>query len=61
MAKLELTCPHCKRNFIYLSKSGICKPAGAFFDAKTAELVAEKLKECGIEFGVLKEVKENDE
>lgn len=59
--KLKLVCPHCKRDYFLLCKSGICKPAGAFFDEKNANLIAEKMKECGLEFGVTKEVKKADE
>ena len=30
--KLKLVCPHCKRDYFLLCKSGICKPADAFFE-----------------------------
>ena len=35
----KLICPHCKRE-LYLSKSGICISADAFFAAQNAELIA---------------------
>lgn len=56
----KFICPHCKRE-LYLSKSGICISADAFFAAQNTELIAEKLKEQGIEFGVVEGVKKNDE
>nr|DAV30413.1 MAG TPA: RRN7 Zinc-finger of RNA-polymerase I-specific TFIIB, Rrn7 [Caudoviricetes sp.]DAZ46904.1 MAG TPA: RRN7 Zinc-finger of RNA-polymerase I-specific TFIIB, Rrn7 [Caudoviricetes sp.] len=56
----KLICPHCKRE-LYLSKSGICISADAFFAAQNAELIAQKLQEQGIEFGVIEGVKKNDE
>ena len=33
----------------------------AFFEEENAELIAQKLKERGLEFGVTKEVNETDE
>ena len=59
--KLKLTCPHCKRDYFFICKSGICKPAGAFFDEENAELIAEKLKERGLEFGVTNGGEKTDE
>lgn len=50
--KLKLVCPHCKRDYFLLCKSGICKPADAFFEEENAELIEQKLKERGLEFGV---------
>ena len=58
--KLKLVCPHWKRDYFLLCKSGICKPADAFFE-ENAEPIAQKLKERGLEFGVTKEVNETDE
>ena len=59
--KLKLVCPHCKRDYFLLCKSGICNPAVAFFEDGNADLIAQKLKERGLEFGVTKEVNETDE
>lgn len=59
--KLKLVCPHCKRDYFLLCKSGICWFADAFFEEENAELIAQKLKERGLEFGVTKEVNETDE
>ena len=59
--KLKLVCPHCKGEYFLICKSRICKPADAFFEEENAELIAQKLKERGLEFGVTKEVNETDE
>lgn len=61
MAKIKLVCPHCKRDYYMICENGICKPTDAFFDKQNAKLIAEKLREQGIEFGVVEEVNTNDE
>ena len=59
--KVKLLCPHCKREYFLTCEKGVCKTTDAFFDAKNTELIAEKLAESGLEFGVAKEVKKTDE